>query len=73
MMISLKELTSMEIGDKIEMVSIFSGLSDEPMVLYATAIKKRGDEVEFEAKYFGVTVGTWIARNDGGRVVWMIQ
>jgi len=68
-MMSLEEFQSLEVGDQIEIGSLFDNLDGEPVVLTLTGTY--GNRRSFLATLYGVSLRTVGAVVTGEKIRWM--
>jgi hypothetical protein len=70
-MLSDEDFAGLQIGDLVEATALFSGLSDEPVVLRVT--ERTADRLDFIVAYYGVTLGKWACQQTGEGMAWTFK
>ena len=73
-MFSAEELKELQVGDEIDSgYFVFEGLPDEEYICFVVT-RTTKKLVEFDLTYFGINIGTWIAKpRADGSILWMDQ
>lgn len=70
MMLTAQQLRSLDPGDQVEMGALFPKMAKEPIVWTVVETNHVDQEVTFDATYFGVNIGVFVARIRKEAVEW---
>lgn len=69
-MLSLEQFRSIEPGDVVEMGELFGKLTPEPVKWTARRVHRSQGIILFDARYFGVMLGSWWCTEVDGQLNW---